>query len=102
MAIMSAREARARRAAERWLETNDARGTPLDVLASKVTESAQQLGRDLTIAEVEVVCASAVAAFVHLEEQRAAEEARRSAAEDDRLEYLKRKSAEYRRNWGGR
>jgi hypothetical protein len=95
--ILSAREARALRAVQRWLETADARGCPVDMLAAKVAASAAELGRDLTPGEVQSVCAAAVAAWVHTEEQRAAEEARRSAAEEERLAYLRRRAADYRR-----
>jgi hypothetical protein len=94
--VLGARAARTLRAVERWLESNDARGCLLELLVAKVTESASNLGRDLTVAEVHAVCESAVAAHVHAEEQRAAQEAIAGAREQERLAYLRRKQAEYR------
>ncbi len=72
---LSARAARARRACERWTETNDAKGAPLEVIGERATTSANTLGRDLTVAEVSSVCAAAVSAHVAAEEQRLAAEA---------------------------
>jgi hypothetical protein len=91
---LGAREARARRACERWLETNDARGCALELLATKATESASNLGRDLTPAEVEAVCSATVASWLAAEEQRLAAEALSDAREQERLAYLARVRAD--------
>jgi len=87
---IGAREARTRRACERWVEANDPKGTPLELLAERATTSADALGRDLTPHEVNTVCSSAVAAFVASEEQRLAAEALSDAREQERLAYLAR------------
>jgi hypothetical protein len=85
--ILSARQARARRAAEHWLEAN-ACEVPLDVLARATAAKADELGRDLDVREVHALCVSSSRAWLHQEEQRRAEEARASARETERLDYV--------------
>jgi hypothetical protein len=100
-ATLGARAARTRRACVAWTDANDAHG-PLDVLAAKATEVAEQLGRDLTVAEVHAVCSAAFAAFQHAEAQRLAEEAIAGARETERLEYLAKRARDYRLTGGQR
>jgi hypothetical protein len=92
---LGAREARARRAAERWLEGNDARGCPLDALVAKAVSSAEALGRDLTPHEVNTVCTATIASWIDAEAQRLAAEALSDAREQERLAYLARRRQEY-------
>ncbi len=89
-AIVTTRDLRAHRAAERWRETNDHHGAPFDELAHAVVEHAARLRRDLEPEEVDRVCRAAVAAYVDAEEQREAEEVRHGDAEAERLRYLER------------
>jgi len=93
---LGAREARTQRAVERWLESNDAKDTPLDVLVAKATESASNLARDLTPHEIATVCTAAVVAYVHDQEQRLAREALSDEREQDRLAYLAKQAAYYK------
>jgi hypothetical protein len=90
-----------RRACERWTEAKDAKGTPLDVLAERATTTADNLGRDLSAAEIETVCAAAVAAHDHAEEQRLAAEGIAGAREEERLAYLRRRQADFRLGLAG-
>ncbi|HEY1695454.1 MAG TPA: hypothetical protein VGG39_24965 [Polyangiaceae bacterium] len=88
MNYLAPRDARAQRAAERWAETDPARlhGVALEVVQRAAVAEASTLLRDLTPEELASVCAAAVDA----EEQRQAEEVRRSEAEEERLAYLAR------------
>jgi hypothetical protein len=94
--VLGAREARMRRAVERWQETSDARGCPLEALAEAAAAHAELLGRDLSVAEIAAGCAAVVSAWVDAEEQREAEEARQGDAERERLGYLSRTAARLR------
>ena len=92
---------RMRRAVTRWVEQGgDLDDVPLDVVLVAVGEGAEQRGRDLDAGEVEAVVRAAIASYVAGREQREAERAISSAREEEaeraRLEYLRRRQAEYR------
>ena len=95
--VLDPRFARMRRAVERWQETSDARGCPLEALAEAAATQADALGRDLTPGEIAAGCASLVSAHVDEREQAEAEEAIAGAREQERLDYLRRRAADLRR-----
>ncbi|HEY1691041.1 MAG TPA: hypothetical protein VGG39_02700 [Polyangiaceae bacterium] len=94
--VLGAREARTRRAVERWCEDHDARGCPIEHLAGKATELTERLGRDLTVHEVDLSCSSTVSAFVDEAEQRKAQESLAGAREEQRLRYLRDRARDYK------
>lgn len=101
MSIPGLRALRMRRACERWMETNDARGCALETLVEAATGHAEALARDLAPAEVAGGCAAVVAAHVASEEQRLAAEAIAGAREEERLRYLARRQHDYRQGLAG-
>ena len=89
--ITSPRRLRAMRAAQRWIEGGgELYGVPISVVENVVADSADMLGRDLDLTEVERTCSSAVATAVHDREQAEAEKAIAGAREEDRLAYLRK------------
>jgi hypothetical protein len=91
--VISARDWRAHRAAEKWLEGGgDARGVPLDELAKACAAAAANLGRDLTPGEIDGTSA-VVARVVQAREVRAKND-------EDRARYLAARAQDYRRTEG--
>ncbi len=90
MRVTSPRRLRAHRAAQRWAEQGDLFGVAIDVLQDACADAADLVQRDLDLDEVNKTCSGAVRAALDDCEQEAAERARRSAAEDERLRYLER------------
>ena len=86
--ITSPRRLRAMRAAQRWAEGGELQGVALAVIENVVADSADMLGRDLDLNELERTCSSAVATAVHDREQAAAERAIAGTREEERRAYL--------------
>jgi hypothetical protein len=97
------RRLRAARAAQRWAEVHIGPEVLVEPellarLEDVCADSADHLGRDVTPGECAAGCSSVVAAYKHDREQREAEEAIASARETERLEYLRRRAADYALN----
>jgi hypothetical protein len=82
--IMSSRAARMLRQTQLWYAANDTQGIHVDTIAELVIAQSDAVGRDLDPDEILRVASARVAAWVHEQEQRLAEQARASAREEER------------------
>lgn len=80
----------ARRAAQRWAETNDARGCPIDLLEAAAVDAAATLARDMTHEEVDRVARSRIDTWEQDQAAEALELRRREQDERERLAYLEK------------